>query len=146
MPSDLVLKVMNTVHRTVMTLSGGHLGWQAGKMPVIELTTIGRKTGQRRSVLLTSPVQDGASFVVVASKGGEDTHPAWYLNLVAHPDVEVSTRGSQRRPMRARVATAEERERVWPQVTAMYSGYAGYQSRTDREIPLIYLDPVDPPR
>ena len=143
MPSDLVLKTMNHVHRTMMTLSGGRLGWSAGSMPVLELTTVGRKSGQKRSVMLTSPVRDGESMVIVASKGGEDTHPAWFLNLQANPNVEVSTKGSPKQPMIARVATADERARLWPQVTSKYKNYAGYQAKTVREIPLVLLTPVD---
>ena len=69
MPSDLTLKAMNTIHRGVLKLSGGRLGWEARKMPVIELTTTGRKSGQPRSVMLTSPVQEGSTIVVVASPG-----------------------------------------------------------------------------
>jgi len=141
MPSDLVLKSMNRVHRTVLALTGGRLGWSAGSMPVVELTTIGRKSGQKRSVMLTSPIQEGDTIVVVASRGGDDVHPAWYLNLQADPDVEVSIKGSPAVPMTARVATADERARLWPQVTAEYKNYADYQKKTDREIPLVLLDP-----
>lgn len=141
MPNDLVLKTMNCVHRTLLAVSGGRLGWTAGSMPVLELTTTGRKSGQKRSVMLTSPVRDGASLVIVASKGGEDTHPAWFLNLQADPAVEVSTKGSPRQPMTARVADAAERARLWPQITAAYKNYASYQDKTDREIPVVLLDP-----
>jgi deazaflavin-dependent oxidoreductase (nitroreductase family) len=143
MPSDLVLKTMNRVHRTMMTLSGGRLGWSAGSMPVLELTTVGRKSGQQRSVMLTSPIREGESMVIVASKGGEDTHPAWFLNLQANPNVEVSTKGAPKQPMIARVATSDERARLWPQVTATYKNYGGYQAKTVREIPLVILTPVE---
>ncbi len=141
MPSDLVLKSMNHVHRTVLALTGGRLGWTAGSMPVLELTTTGRKSGQKRPVMLTSPIQEGDSIVVVASRGGDDVHPAWFLNLQANPDVEVSFKGGPTQPMTARVATADERARLWPQVTADYKTYAGYQTKTDREIPLVLLTP-----
>lgn len=141
MPSDLILKSMNTVHRTLMTLSCGRLGWSLGSMPVLELTTIGRTSGQPRTVMLTSPVSDGGSMVIVASRGGDDTHPAWFLNLQADPHVVVSTKGSPKRPMIARVATADERARLWPKVTAAAKNYADYQSKTIREIPLVLLDP-----
>jgi deazaflavin-dependent oxidoreductase (nitroreductase family) len=79
--------------------------------------------------------------VVVASRGGDDHHPAWFLNLRDRPDVEVSLQGKPKRPMRARVAAPEERARLWPQVTATYKGYAGYQEKTTREIPLVLLEP-----
>lgn len=141
MPSDLTLKTANVIHRALVKLTFGRVGWQAGPMPVLELTTIGRKSGQPRSVMLTSPLQEGDMWVVVASRGGDDHHPAWFLNLLANPDVEVSRRGKPKQRMRARVASAEERTRMWPQVTTTYKGYAGYQEKTDREIPLVLLEP-----
>lgn len=142
MPSDLVLKTMNAVHRVILKVSGGRMGWEAAKMPVLELTTTGRKSGQKRVVLLTSPLQDGDTIVVVASRGGDDQHPAWFLNLRDNPDVEVSLKGKAKQPMLARVASPQERARLWPLVTADHKNYAGYQSKTDREIPLVLLDPV----
>ncbi|MGH9217374.1 MAG: nitroreductase family deazaflavin-dependent oxidoreductase [Acidimicrobiales bacterium] len=142
MPSDMFLKGMNTVHRTVLRISGGRLGWQTANMPVVELTTTGRKSGQPHTVLLTSPVRDGDAIVVVASRGGADRHPAWFLNLRDHPDVDVAVGGEPKRPMRARVADPDERARLWPQVVAKYKGYGNYQTKTDREIPLVLLEPV----
>ncbi len=139
-PTDLALKAMNGVHRLVIKASGGRLGLDVG-MPVLELTTVGRKSGQPRTVLLTSPVRDGESIVVVASRGGDDRHPDWFLNLRANPAVEVSLRGAPKEPMTARVATAEERSRLWPQVTRRFRNYAAYQKKTAREIPLVLLDP-----
>lgn len=143
MPSDLQLKVMNTVHRGLLKISGGRLGWRVGGMPVLELTTTGRKSGQPRTVMLTSPVQEGNAIVIVASRGGDDHHPGWFLNLRDHPDVEVAFAGKPRESMRARVATPEERAALWPRVTAAYKGYAGYQTKTEREIPLVLLEPAD---
>jgi deazaflavin-dependent oxidoreductase (nitroreductase family) len=140
MPSDLAMKAMNAVHRGVLTISRGRVGWRAKQMPVIELVTTGRKTGERRAVLLTSPYQEGSTLVVVASRGGDDRHPAWYLNVLADPDVDVVMQGRSN-PMRAHAATAEERARLWPLVTAAHPHYAGYQRKTEREIPLVLLDP-----
>jgi deazaflavin-dependent oxidoreductase (nitroreductase family) len=140
MPSDAFLKGMNAFHRGLLNLSGGRLGWTGSRMPVVELTTTGRKSGQPRTVMLTSPVQEGATIVVVASRGGDDQHPAWFLNLRDNPDVEVTTREGTRR-MRARVAEPEERARLWPLVTADHKNYAGYQTKTKREIPLVLLEP-----
>jgi deazaflavin-dependent oxidoreductase (nitroreductase family) len=108
---------------------------------VLELTTTGRKSGQPRSVMLTSPHQEGDAFVVVASRGGDDTHPAWFLNLRDNPDVEVSVKGAARQPMRARIADGDERGRLWPKITADYKNYANYQTKTEREIPLVFLEP-----
>jgi deazaflavin-dependent oxidoreductase (nitroreductase family) len=140
MPSNATLKAMNIAHRIILRVTGGRKGWEAGNMPVLELTTTGRKTGKPRSVMLTSPMQEGESIVVVASRGGDDVHPAWYLNLVANPQVQVKFKGQPTKTMTARTATAAERARLWPIVEQKYKGYAGYQQRTDREIPLVFLD------
>jgi len=142
MPSDLQLKAMNTIHRGLLKISGGRLGWRAGGMPVLELTTTGRKSGQPRPVMLTSPVQEGDAIVIVASRGGDDQHPAWFLNLRDHPDVQVAFAGKPKQSMRARVATPQERAALWPRVTAAYKGYGSYQTKTDREIPLVLLEPA----
>ena len=142
MPSDFTLKAMNAGHRLMLAVSFGRLGWTAGKMPVLELTTTGRRTGRKHSVMLTSPMQQGAALVVVASRGGDDQPPAWLLNLLANPEVEVALQGRAATPMRARMATAQERARLWPQVTAAYQNYAAYQTRTDRQIPLVMLEPT----
>ena len=141
MPSDLQLKAMNAVHQIVLKASGGRIGWKAAGMPVLELTTVGRKSGNPHSIMLTSPVQQDESLVVVASRGGDDRHPAWFLNLRDNPDVEVRLLGKPKQPMRARIADADERARVWPQVIARYKNYGSYQSKTDREIPLVLLEP-----
>ena len=142
MPSDFALKAMNAVHRGVLKLSFGRVGWDAAKMPVLELTTIGRKSGQPRAVMLTSPLQDGDAIVIVASRGGDDQHPAWFLNLQANPNVEVSLRGKPKQPMTARVAIADERAELWSRLTATHTNYAGYQTKTSREIPVVLLEPV----
>lgn len=142
MPSDLMLKTMNTLHKGLLKVSFGKLGWDAGNMPVLELTTTGRKSGQPRSVMLTSPHQDGERIVIVASKGGNAEHPAWFLNLRDDPNVQVAFKGAAPKPMLARVATAEERAELWPVITSAYKGYAGYQEKTSREIPLVFLDPA----
>jgi deazaflavin-dependent oxidoreductase (nitroreductase family) len=145
MPSDLGFKAMNAIHRLLLKVSGGRAGWTAMEMPVLELTTRGRKSGQPRSVMLTSPLQEGPALVVVASRGGDDRSPAWFHNLQANPDVEVRLQGRPRQRMRARVATASERERLWPLVTADHKNYADYQTKTAREIPLVLLEPLAVP-
>jgi deazaflavin-dependent oxidoreductase (nitroreductase family) len=143
MPSDLTLKTMNAVHRAVLKLSGGRIGWSASNMPVLELTTTGRKSGEPRAVMLTSPVQEGDTLVIVASRGGDDAHPAWYLNLRDEPEVQVALGGNEKQPYRADIADAEERARLWPMITADHQNYAGYQKKTDREIPVVLLKPAD---
>jgi deazaflavin-dependent oxidoreductase (nitroreductase family) len=141
MLSDSVLKALNAVHHALVKVSGGRLGWTASKMMVVDLTTTGRKTGQPRSVMLTSPVQEDERLVVVASRAGSDHHPAWYLNLRDNPEVQVSMKGQSNVQMLARTASPEERARLWPEVTAVYQDYAEYQTQTEREIPLVILEP-----
>ncbi len=140
MPSDFQLKTMNAVHRVILKLSGGRAGWEVAGMTVLELTTIGRKSGQPRTVLLTSPLRDGDAYVIVASRGGDDTHPAWFLNLRDNPEVQVTLKGESAQPMIARIADSEQRARLWPKITADFKNYEGYQKKTDREIPLILLE------
>jgi deazaflavin-dependent oxidoreductase (nitroreductase family) len=142
MPSDIGFKAMNAIHRLLLKVSGGRAGWTAMEMPVLELTTTGRKSGRPRSVMLTSPLQEGPVLVVVASRGGDEQAPAWLLNLQENPDVGVSLQGQPTRRMNARVASRDERKRMWPLVVADHKNYAGYQARTTREIPLVLLEPV----
>lgn len=141
MPSNFSFKAMEASHRVVQWLSGGKVGWKIGTMPVIDLTTIGRRSGERRSTMLTSPLQLGDSYVVVASRGGDDRHPAWFLNLRENPHVEVVIEGRQRQPMLARIATGDERARLWPIIIKQHPNYGGYQQKTSRQIPLIVLEP-----
>ena len=141
MPSDLVLKAMNTTHRIMLKLTRNKLGASVIGMPSLELTTIGRKSGRPRSVMLTSPLQQDGAYVVVASRGGDDFHPAWFLNLRDNPDVEVQVVGGPKQKMHARVATPDERADMWPRITEKFRNYAGYQKKTDREIPLVLLEP-----
>jgi deazaflavin-dependent oxidoreductase (nitroreductase family) len=140
MPSNFVLKTMNAAHRCILKVTGGRRGWEAGKMPVVELTTTGRTSGLPRTVLLTSPYRDGDTLVLVASRGGDDRHPDWFLNLQNNPDVQVSVQGQPLRSVIAHVATPAERAVLWTKVIADHQNYAGYQDKTDRQIPLILLD------
>ncbi|GIE87088.1 nitroreductase/quinone reductase family protein [Actinoplanes regularis] len=142
MPSDFFLKSMNTAHRALLRVTGGRIGYRAAGMPVLELVTTGRRSGTPRAVMLTSPIRDGEAYVVVASRGGDDRHPAWFLNLRDEPQVQVAIQGGPRRPMLATVATPEERATLWPRITADFRNYAGYQKRTEREIPLVLLRPL----
>jgi len=141
MPSDVQLKVMNTLHKVVLKVSFGKIGGHLLGMPAFELITTGRKSGQPRSVMLTSPYEEGDTVAIVASKGGNDEHPAWYLNLRANPEVEVRYPGGDAKPMTARIADEEERARLWPLITEDHDNYAGYQKKTEREIPVVLLEP-----
>ena len=108
--SDFALRAMNAIHRDILRISGGRLGWEAMGMPMLELRTVGRKSGQARATMLSSPLQFGERVIVVASRGGDDKHPAWYLNLVEHPEVEVVVGGRPRETRTARVAIPAERD------------------------------------
>ena len=138
-----LFKVANLVHPAIIRLSGGRLGGRVAGMPVVVLTTTGRKSGQARTTPLTAIEHEGRTYIV-ASKGGDEHHPAWYLNLVANPEVTVQ-RDGRSTTMTARVLPPDEREAIWPVVTRTYKGYAGYQKRTEREIPVVELvAPADP--
>ncbi len=140
MPSDFALQTMNRVHRVILAVTGGRVGWKAGGMEAIQLHTIGRVSGQRRSVMLTCPVRADGQLVIVASKGGEPEHPAWFLNLRDNPEVEVTQRDTTQ-PMTARVLAGDERAALWAEVIAAQPRYAAYQRKTEREIPLVVLEP-----
>lgn len=138
---DLAMKVMTTSHRAVFRLSGGRLLGRTAGMEAIEVTTTGRKSGTPRTVMLTVPLEHDGHPVVIASRGGDDAPPRWFLNMQADPQVTVRDRHGTR-VCRARVLDDEERAAVWPEVTAAYGGYAGYERRTDRVIPVVVLEPV----
>ena len=137
---DGVTKTMNVVHRAALRATGGRLGTKVFGMAAVELHTTGRKSGQRRSVMLTAPILEPGRVVLVASKGGDDRHPDWYRNLVDQPDVEITQDGDTK-PMRARTADPAEKAELWPTIVAAYKGYAGYQRRTDRDIPVVICEP-----
>ena len=137
---DLGMKTMSILHRAVLNASGGRLLASFGPIPVVELHTLGRSTGKRRTTMLTAPIHDRSRFVLIASKGGSDRNPQWYLNLVANPDVELTVHGRTQK-MRARTADAAEKARLWPEVVAAYKGYEGYQQKTSRDIPVVICEP-----
>jgi len=148
MPSNHAYRIMNAVHRWVLRLSGQRLLTSFGHMPVLELTTIGCKSGKRRSVFLASPMQDGEVIYVVGSRTGTDVCPGWVFNVQANPNVEIAYRGGPRKPMVAHVAGPEERAQLWPRIisqpvgwTRKKNAYAGYQTRTTRELPVIVVEP-----
>ena len=142
--TDLQMKVMNGVHRTLLTVSGGRIGTTLGNMPVVKITTTGRTSGQPRTVMLTTPIQDGDRYVLVASKGGDDRDPDWYRNLVATPEFTLEPADSDAGPLDlvARTATADEKAEMWPDIVAAYKGYAGYAEKTDRDIPVVIAEPA----
>jgi deazaflavin-dependent oxidoreductase (nitroreductase family) len=139
-PKDALYKAGTRIHLALFNLSKGRIFAKAHRMPFIELVTTGRKSGKERSTMLSVPIVEDERLVVVASFGGDDRHPAWYLNLQANPEVRVTVAGSTR-TMIARTATEEERAELWPQITSTHGGYARYQERTERQIPVVILDP-----
>lgn len=137
----IVIKVGSRLNTWIYRVSGGRIGGRfKGGVPVLLLTTVGRRSGEPRTVPLLY-LADGDSLVVVASQGGMPMHPAWYHNLVAHPRVTVEE-GRREREMVAREADDDERARLWPLLDAMYPDYEAYRARTERRIPVIVLDPA----
>lgn len=128
--------LLENSHRALRTVSGGRLPRTILGMKPIELHSIGRKSGVRRSTMLSAPIYGADRVVLVASKGGATDHPDWYKNLVANPEVTITVDGVDR-AMVARTASPEEKAELWPRITAVYRGYEGYQRNTDRDIPVV---------
>jgi len=133
-------------HLRIYRESGGAEGhmWDSsaagssGLLPALLLTTVGRRSGEKRtSPLIYGTVGD--AFIIIGSKGGADTHPRWYLNLLANPVVELQV-GKDRFVARARVAAGKERQQLWEQMLKVYPPYQDYQHKTKREIPVIVLE------
>lgn len=124
------------LYRATRGVVGHHL---PGLPPILLLDHVGAKSGKRRTTPLLY-VRDGEQYVIVASKGGHPKHPAWLHNLRANPDTEIQV-GSRRMKVHAREARPEERGRLWAKAVAAWKAYEDYQARTDREIPLVVLDP-----
>jgi deazaflavin-dependent oxidoreductase (nitroreductase family) len=127
-------------HTVVYKATRGRIGGTAYGAPVALVESVGRKSGKRRTHPLICG-EDGDNLVVVASKGGIERHPAWYLNLMAHPETTAWWKGEKRR-VHARDATDEERERLWPMMVEVYKPYESYQRRTGRRIPVVVLEPA----
>jgi deazaflavin-dependent oxidoreductase (nitroreductase family) len=128
-------------HTQLYRATGGRIGHRfPGSPPMLLLDHTGAKSSKRRTTPLVY-VRDGSDFVLVASKGGYPRNPAWFHNLLAHPQTTIQV-GSKTHQVRARVATAAERPRLWKAALAVYGGYADYQARAEREIPLVVLEPA----
>lgn len=136
------IKGLSKAHLVIQRLSRGRLLGRVAGMPVLLLTTTGRRSGKARTTPLTF-FQDGNDFVVIASNGGSDRAPDWWLNLQHDPRAVVEI-GREELTVTARNAPAEQRERLWVEITATYSGYAKYQSKTARRIPVVLLTPDGP--
>ena len=128
------------MHRAVLLLSGGRLGSRLGDLEQVLLTTTGRRTGRPWTTPLALTVA-GDRLVLVASNGGAEQHPGWYRNLQVHPEA-VLRRGTTSLRVRTRTATGAERAELWRAAVAAYGGYAAYQRRTTREIPVVVCEPL----
>ena len=135
-----LIRAISRTHGGLYRASGGRLLDRVVGMPVLLLTTTGRRSGKRRTVALTY-FGDGADLVVIGSFGGSDLPPAWWLNLQRDPQASVRIGGTTS-TVTARAATTEEHDRLWPLATRTYRGYARYQERTSRLIPIVMLTPV----
>jgi deazaflavin-dependent oxidoreductase (nitroreductase family) len=135
-----VARLATRVHARLYRLTSGRFlpRWAEG-MPVISLTTMGRKSGKPRSTPVIY-VEDGDRLAVMPSNAGSEATPAWWLNLQANPEAQVQ-RGKERWQVRARRATPEEAERIWPMMRRSYSGFEAYRSFTEREQPIVLLEP-----
>ncbi len=133
-----LVRMFSAINVFVYRLTGGVIGGRLSGCPVLLLTTLGRRTGRKR----TTPVlylTDGYTWVVVASNGGSSQHPGWWLSLRESPDAEIQIGGAKLK-VRARAAVPEEKRRLWPLLVKMYPPYDAYQRRTSREIPVVILD------
>lgn len=136
--ANLGFRILGGVHKRVYRVTGGKIGGRIGKLPVLLLTTIGRKSGQPRTQPLAY-TRAGDGYAVIASKGGAPQHPLWYLNLRANPVAEVTV-GRETWKVRARDAEGEERERLWHALADLYPGYDRYAQKTSRRIPVVVLE------
>jgi F420H(2)-dependent quinone reductase len=132
-------RMISGTHKFWYRLSGGLIGGRFGHLPVLLLTTTGRKSGRKRTTPLVY-LADGENMVVIASNGGSDRHPQWWLNLRSQPKAEVQV-GPNARSVIAGVAKGAERERLWHEVVGLYHGYDEYSRMTEREIPVVVLKP-----
>jgi len=139
--ANLALKLGSSVHAGVYRATGGKLFGRMGKSPILILNTVGRKSGKKRATPLLYAV-DGENFVIIASKGGAPSHPAWYLNLMANPDATVEVKGREVR-VTAEQVEGEEKMRLWQKMAELYPTYDDYQKKTERQIPLLILRPTD---
>jgi deazaflavin-dependent oxidoreductase (nitroreductase family) len=139
--ANLGFRIASVIHNAVYRVSGGKVAGRVGKVPVLLLTSTGRKSGKSRTnPLLDTPAGDG--YAVIASKGGAPQHPLWYLNLKASPHAEVTV-GRETRHVHAREAEGEERERPWRALADAYPGDDRDAQKTTRRIPVVVLEPAE---
>ena len=144
-PGSLQFKAWKQITRFnvwIYRRTNGRIGGKFDDAPLCVLHHVGAKSGQARETPLTY-MPDGDRVILIASYGGAPKSPSWYFNLKAHPDVEIERFG-KREPMTVHQADAAERAELWPRITSMYPGYGDYQTRTDREIPVMVCVPRSP--
>ena len=134
-------KTLGAVHRVLYRASGGRIGATIWSLPIVLLTTTGRTTGKARTTPLCA-LPHGDGFVVIASFGGSDTPPSWWLNLEHSPRATVQI-GREHRLVSARTTAGDEREQLWAEVVERAPGYLNYAQRTTREIPVVVLEPAE---
>ena len=134
---DITAKRLSTLHTALFRITGGKLGKRLVDNNMLLLTTVGSKTGEAHTVPLLY-LRDEDDVIIIASWGGRPSNPQWYGNLVAEPNVQVQVLGEVIDVV-ARTANPIERARLWPMIEAAYDGYTEYQSRTDRQIPVVIL-------
>lgn len=135
-----LLRLITHFHRFLLRVSNGRLGTSLGGISMLLLENVGRKSGTTRLTPLLF-VEDSGRYVVVASNAGDDHNPAWWLNLQARPDAAVRVRG-KRVGVKAHRAGPDEAEVLWPRLEAAYKYYANYRTRTERDIPIVILEPT----
>jgi deazaflavin-dependent oxidoreductase (nitroreductase family) len=134
---QLILKVMVFLYN----VSSGRIGGKMGQVPVLLLTTTGRKTGKQRTLPLVY-IMDGSAYVITASAGGADKHPSWFFNIQSHPQATIQVK-EKHIPVTAEIAGPEKKPEHWAQLVEGAPNFAGYQKRTSREIPMVILHPVE---
>ncbi len=143
LPPRWFIRLAWVVHRAIYRLTGGRRGLRLptpGRFGMLRLTTVGRRSGRERTVIL-GYYEDGPNLVSMAMNGWGAAEPAWWLNLKAHPHAVIELAGGVRREVLGKAAVGEERERLWALMRQIWPAYDRYQTRTDREIPVVVLTP-----
>ena len=122
-------------------VSGGRIGGKMGKVPVLLLTTTGRKTGKQRTLPL-SYIMDDEAYVITASAGGADKHPSWFFNIRSNPQATIQVKDKSIK-VTAEIAEKEKKSELWARLVEVAPNFAGYQKRTSREIPMVILHPAE---
>ena len=137
-PEERTMKRIGKLHTRLYRATGGLVGGKVDGLKIMLLTTVGRKSGEKRTVPLPY-YRDGKRYVLVASFGGNDKNPAWFHNISANPEIEIQV-GFRKLKARATIADEAERKRIWDQITYEFPRYLEYQKKTTREIPIVVIE------